>query len=147
MPQRILREQLIEGGSRALYENGFHATSVSDIAAAAGVPKGSVYNHFESKEALALEALRRYAASYDLEPLRSGSAPPMQRLRAFLSGVIDTTVARGVELGCLLGNFSDSSAGRLLRQSAAVRYSASSANQHARSQGWNESLTQVDLSV
>jgi TetR/AcrR family transcriptional repressor of nem operon len=106
MPQRNLREQLVEGGSRALYENGFHATSVSDIAAAAGVPKGSVYNHFESKEALALEALRRYAASFDLEPLRSGSAGPLQRLRTFLSGVIDTTVARGVELGCLLGNFS-----------------------------------------
>lgn len=106
MPQRNLREQLVEGGSRALYEYGFHATSVSDIATAAGVPKGSVYNHFESKEALALEALRRYAASFDLEPLRSGGRPPLQRLRAFLSAVIDTTVARGVELGCLLGNFS-----------------------------------------
>ena len=96
----------MEGGSHAIYEKGFHATSVNDIAAAAGVPKGSVYNHFASKEALALEGLRRYGASYDLEALRSGDGPPLPRLRAHMTGVIDRTVARGVELGCLIGNLS-----------------------------------------
>jgi TetR/AcrR family transcriptional repressor of nem operon len=106
MPQRNLREQLVEGGSRALYQKGFHAASVNDIAAAAGVPKGSVYNHFASKEDLALEALRRYGASYDLEALQHGDAPPLDRLRAYMSDVIERTVVRGVELGCLIGNFS-----------------------------------------
>ncbi len=105
MAQRNLREQLVDGGSRVIYEKGFHATSVNDIARAAGVPKGSVYNHFESKEALALEALRRYGDSYDLGVLR-GDGAPLDRFRAFLSAVIERTVEHGVEQGCLLGNLS-----------------------------------------
>ena len=41
-------------------ERGFHACSVQDITDAAGVPKGSFYNHFRSKEALAAEILTEY---------------------------------------------------------------------------------------
>jgi TetR/AcrR family transcriptional regulator, transcriptional repressor for nem operon len=111
MPQRNLREQLVEGASRVLYEKGFHAASVNDIVAAAGVPKGSFYNHFESKEALALEVTRRYSASYDLEQLRSGDGAPLARLRAHFEAVIERNARQGVELGCLLGNFSTELAG------------------------------------
>jgi TetR/AcrR family transcriptional repressor of nem operon len=106
MPQRNLREQLVDGATRVLYEQGYHAASVNDIVAAAGVPKGSFYNHFESKEALALEVTRRYSASYDLDAVRAGDAPPLARLRAHFEHVIERNVEHGVEHGCLLGNFS-----------------------------------------
>ena len=106
MPQRNLKEQLIDGGSRVLFEKGFHAASVNDIVAAANVPKGSFYNHFESKEALALEVTRRYAASYELDQLHEAGDQPLQRLREHFEATIERTVARAVELGCLLGNFS-----------------------------------------
>ncbi|MHB8689851.1 MAG: TetR/AcrR family transcriptional regulator [Solirubrobacteraceae bacterium] len=106
MPQHNLKEQLVAGGARVLFEKGFHAASVNDIVAAAGVPKGSFYNHFESKEALALEVTARYADSYRVEQLRAGDEEPLARLRAHFEAIIERTVARGVELGCLLGNFS-----------------------------------------
>jgi TetR/AcrR family transcriptional repressor of nem operon len=106
VPQRNLKEQLIDGGSRVLFEKGFHAASVNDIVAAANVPKGSFYNHFESKEALALEVTRRYAASYELDQLHDAGDQPLQRLREHFEDTIVRTVDRGVELGCLLGNFS-----------------------------------------
>jgi TetR/AcrR family transcriptional regulator, transcriptional repressor for nem operon len=106
VPQRNLKEQLIDGGSRVLFEKGFHAASVNDIVAAANVPKGSFYNHFESKEALALEVTRRYAASYELDQLHEAGDQPLQRLREHFEATIGRTVDRGVELGCLLGNFS-----------------------------------------
>jgi TetR/AcrR family transcriptional repressor of nem operon len=106
VPQRNLKEQLIDGGSRVLFEKGFHAASVNDIVAAANVPKGSFYNHFESKEALALEVTRRYAASYELDQLHEAGDQPLQRLREHFEATIERTVDRGVELGCLLGNFS-----------------------------------------
>jgi TetR/AcrR family transcriptional repressor of nem operon len=106
VPQRNLKEQLIDGGSRVLFEKGFHAASVNDIVAAANVPKGSFYNHFESKEALALEVTRRYAASYELDQLHDAGDQPLQRLREHFEDTIERTVDRGVELGCLLGNFS-----------------------------------------
>ena len=47
-----VREQLLETGLQVLHERGFNATSVQDITEAAGVPKGSFYNHFESEEDL-----------------------------------------------------------------------------------------------
>ena len=44
--------------ARALFaERGFEATSIDDIALAAGVTKGAVYHHFASKEAIFVEVL------------------------------------------------------------------------------------------
>jgi TetR/AcrR family transcriptional repressor of nem operon len=111
MPQRNLREQLVEGATQVLYEHGYHAASVNDIVAAAGVPKGSFYNHFDSKEALALEVTRRYSASVDLDSLRAGDAAPLARVRAHFASVIERNAAHGVQHGCLLGNFSTELAG------------------------------------
>jgi TetR/AcrR family transcriptional repressor of nem operon len=106
MPQRSAREDLVEAGSRVFLSKGFHAASVNDIVANAGVPKGSFYNHFESKDALALEVVKRYVASYDLSPLRAEEGSPLARLRASFASTVERTVARGVENGCLLGTFS-----------------------------------------
>lgn len=51
------RETLLLGAAARLFvQYGFDKTSVADVASAAGVSKGAVYLHFESKEAL-LEAL------------------------------------------------------------------------------------------
>jgi TetR/AcrR family transcriptional regulator, transcriptional repressor for nem operon len=47
---------------KCLVERGFNAVGVQDITDAAGVPKGSFYNHFESKEALGAEVVERYGA-------------------------------------------------------------------------------------
>src|SRR6266851_3782924 len=47
-----------------------------DITDSAGVPKGSFYNHFDSKEALAVVALQRYAERRRLEDLADPSAAP-----------------------------------------------------------------------
>src|SRR5204862_8188502 len=60
VPRSSVREELLSAGLETLHRRGFNATSVQDITDAAGAPKGSFYNHFESKEALAAEAVRRY---------------------------------------------------------------------------------------
>jgi TetR/AcrR family transcriptional regulator, transcriptional repressor for nem operon len=106
MPQRNVKEQLVEGASQVLLEQGYHAASVGDIVAAAGIPKGSVYNHFDSKEDLAMEVVRRYVSSYPFDALLDPEGSPLARLRTFFSDTIERTVARGVTSGCLLGNFS-----------------------------------------
>ena len=60
MPRPNVREQLLSVGLQTLHRREFNATSVRDITDAAGAPKGSFYNHFESKEALAAEVVGRY---------------------------------------------------------------------------------------
>src|SRR5271155_4078840 len=62
MPSQAERRQAtvaaILAGARALFaERGFEATSIDDIALAAGVTKGAVYHHFPSKEAIFVEVL------------------------------------------------------------------------------------------
>lgn len=52
------RERLITAARELLWTRGYTATSPKAILAAAGVGQGSMYHHFESKEALALEAIR-----------------------------------------------------------------------------------------
>jgi AcrR family transcriptional regulator len=48
----------ILAGARTLFaERGFEATSIDDIALAAGVTKGAVYHHFASKEAVFIQVL------------------------------------------------------------------------------------------
>jgi AcrR family transcriptional regulator len=48
--QRQTRERVIEAAERLFVEQGFHATSVDQIAAEAGHTRGAVYSNFESKE-------------------------------------------------------------------------------------------------
>ena len=76
------REEIIQAGLKCLVEKGFNAVGVQDITDAAGVPKGSFYNHFESKEALGVEIVERYGANQTRrEILTDPTVPPLQRLR------------------------------------------------------------------
>jgi AcrR family transcriptional regulator len=51
------RDELLDAAQRLFARHGLAPTSVADIAAEAGVAKGSVYRYFDSKEAL-LSALK-----------------------------------------------------------------------------------------
>jgi AcrR family transcriptional regulator len=50
--QQQTRERVIEAADRLFVDQGFHATSVDQVAAEAGYSKGAVYSNFESKEDL-----------------------------------------------------------------------------------------------
>ncbi|MCE9681029.1 TetR/AcrR family transcriptional regulator [Halomonas alkalisoli] len=63
------RDQLLATAERLFYEQGFHATGIDRIVAAAGVVRMTLYNHFASKEALVAAVLsarhERFMASLD----------------------------------------------------------------------------------
>ncbi len=63
VPRQSVRPQLVEAALEQFHSRGFHNCSVDDITRAAGVPKGSFYNHFASKDALAVEALAAVPAA------------------------------------------------------------------------------------
>ena len=70
MPRAQRRSQLLELATRVFTEKGFQATSMDDIAAAAGVTKPVLYQHFDSKESLYVEVLDIIAESM-LEEVRA----------------------------------------------------------------------------
>lgn len=49
---RNKRQQILEAAARQFSACGFHGANMRDVAAAAGVLAGSIYYHFESKDAL-----------------------------------------------------------------------------------------------
>lgn len=77
------REHLVEQATSVVAEVGWANASVTAVAAAAGMSVGSVYQHFPSKGALAVEVFRR-ASGREVEVLgdvlRDGSGGPVERL-------------------------------------------------------------------
>ena len=107
MARANVSEKLIQSGLQTLYANGFNASSVQDITAAAGVPKGSFYNHFASKEDFGVIAVQRYTQvlSPTLQILHDQNIAPLERLRLFYNELIALLEAQECQRGCLLGNF------------------------------------------
>jgi TetR/AcrR family transcriptional repressor of nem operon len=105
MARRSMREEIVEAGLAQFHERGFNAAAVKDITDRAGVPKGSFYNHFESKEALALVALERYGVEVRLTDLADESVEPVARIRGHFEFLRDGVINSELTKGCLLGNF------------------------------------------
>jgi TetR/AcrR family transcriptional repressor of nem operon len=112
VPRANVRDQLIEGALAVFHARGFNGCSVQEIVEAAGVPKGSFYNHFASKEALGVEVVRAYTtkvgayvADAGAGEILSGKGTPLERIRAYFEAVIEENASCGVRKGCLLGNF------------------------------------------
>ncbi|GAA3027471.1 TetR/AcrR family transcriptional regulator [Streptomyces glomeratus] len=117
MPRPSVREQLVDAAAECFHERGFNGIGVQEITRAAGVPKGSFYNHFPSKEALAVEIMRRYAVTRRLDMLEDRTLAPAPRLRAHFGYLADDLERFQFARGCLFGNFG----AELSAQSADVR--------------------------
>ena len=57
--KELTRQKILDSAKRAFIENGFMALSTVDVAKSAGIAHGTVFFHFESKEALLTEMLQR----------------------------------------------------------------------------------------
>ena len=101
------KEAILLAGMEAMKSHGYNGTSVNDIVGAAGVPKGSFYNYFESKEKFALDAID-YAAdesrSYAQGVLGDKSMCPLVRIKTFFSSGVDCACEHNFTVGCFLGN-------------------------------------------
>ena len=107
MGRPSVRHLIVDAGLRVFLRGGFNASSVQDITEEAGVPKGSFYNHFDSKEALGAEIVDLYAEGGGRrDVLKDTSLPPLDRLRRYFDGLNRMYATSGFEEGCLLGNFS-----------------------------------------
>ena len=83
------RQQVLDAAIRALAERGYAHTSVSEIAAAAGMSKGAVHYHFESKDDLIAQVLVSCADSMRERVRAAWDAPgePHQKIRRALEAM------------------------------------------------------------
>ena len=93
----VREEAILEATNRLLATRGYEAMSMDEIAADVGVAKGSLYRHFDSKEALAAAVMvrllrRTRAALADQQP----GLPARARLEALLRWTLTERLAGGV---------------------------------------------------
>lgn len=63
------RETILAAAHRCFIQNGFHGTSMRQIARESGVALGGIYNHFSSKEAIFEQVFFEYHPSREVLPL------------------------------------------------------------------------------
>jgi AcrR family transcriptional regulator len=96
---------LLQAASREIYRSGFQSASVDTILAVAGVTKGALYYHFESKEALGHAVIDEVIATCVrgkwVRPLQNGT-DPIDALIGAVQGIpVRPADVRG---GCQLNN-------------------------------------------
>ena len=99
------KRALLQQGMTLLLERGFNDLGIAAVLEATGVPKGSFYHHFKSKEDFGLQAIDLY-----MEDVHAGldhclgdrSMPPLARVRRFFELSEEKYRTEGY-LGCLLG--------------------------------------------
>jgi TetR/AcrR family transcriptional regulator, transcriptional repressor for nem operon len=102
------RDMILREASRLFNEKGMAGLSMSEILKVTGLQKGGLYNHFESKEELAIEAFD-YAVDLVRKRFQSrlaGKATAMEQLHAIIEtfrGYYDDPPIAG---GCPLMNTS-----------------------------------------
>lgn len=102
---KTCKEQIIKDAIHLFKVRGYFGTSMSDVAKSCGLLKGSLYHHFASKEALALECMKYIHEYFALNIFSIAGLPDCsdsEKLVRFTDGV--ETYFLGSEGGCLLGN-------------------------------------------
>jgi TetR/AcrR family transcriptional regulator, transcriptional repressor for nem operon len=105
--EHATREVLLRAGVAALTVKGFSATGIDEVLKSVGVPKGSFYHFFASKEAFGAELIALYA-DYFVRKLDQffldDSLTPLQRIDAFCQDAERGMARFGFLRGCLIGN-------------------------------------------
>jgi len=101
------KDYILWAGLELMRAQGYNGTSVKDIVDAAGVPKGSFYNYFDSKQSFAIDALEAYG-SRDHETCRSllaaSNKSPMQRITYYFEQSVNRSCDGDFKIGCFFGN-------------------------------------------
>ena len=103
------KEQILNAGLNLIYRQGFNASGVKEITAESGVPKGSFYNYFASKEDFVIQAIARYTENTSAileEILVRGEGSPLTRLRSLFNAWSDPQFMEDNGYSCFTGNLS-----------------------------------------
>lgn len=130
------RDRLIATGLRFLLARGYEGTGIGPVLAEAGVPKGSFYHHFASKDDFAAAVVEAYAARYGALRARvfaEEARPAIARVEAYFAELRSELARAHPDGGCLYG---------CLAQTATARSPAFRAALAAAYADWHASLAE-----
>lgn len=97
------RERMIATTARLIQHRGYHGTSLNDILAESGAPRGSLYFHFPGgKDELVIEATRASTveATFHLRQALADAKTPAKGIRAFFEVTAGLLSESGYTFGC-----------------------------------------------
>ncbi|WP_075343484.1 TetR/AcrR family transcriptional regulator [Tenacibaculum agarivorans] len=102
-------EEILDVGYDVLRKNGYHNVGINKILKEAGIPKGSFYNFFESKEDFAYKVIERYGetnAEWMQSFFNRSEVSPLESLKSFYRFMIETNEKDDFLSGCIVNNMS-----------------------------------------
>jgi AcrR family transcriptional regulator len=101
-PREFDAEEALERAMRVFWEQGYEGASLTDLTAAMGITRTSMYAAFGNKEDLFRKALECYSAGPAAYATRALEEPTARAVAtAFLHGAVDTTTNPDRPSGCL----------------------------------------------
>ncbi|MDX1572384.1 MAG: TetR family transcriptional regulator C-terminal domain-containing protein [Methylophaga sp.] len=100
------RKLLIDVGTQVIGAQGFNTTGLNNVLQTAGVPKGSFYYYFASKEDFGLAIIDETATEYAeliAGYLQDERFTPLTRIRNYLQSGLDRIREGQCQRGCLIG--------------------------------------------
>lgn len=99
-----VRRHIIDTGMDIILGKGYSAVGLNEILGAAGVPKGSFYHYFQSKERFGEALLAHYVEHYlaRLDAVLGGPGPAAQRLMAYWDSWIEAGADDSASCSCLV---------------------------------------------
>lgn len=100
------REKIIQKGAELIHLKGYNATGLQEILERSGVPKGSFYFYFKSKEDFGLEIIDHFSTiigDFFKRRLEDKSMPPLERLERLIGSYESLFKTSGFALGCPIG--------------------------------------------
>ena len=129
------KEEIIETALKVFREHGYYNTSMSDLAQACGLQKGSFYHYFDSKEKMMAAVLEKVLQTLENEvfPISNDhSCSDKERLQKLMLKIGEVMLQQNG--GCIAGNTSLETNGKdvIFRETLKKIF-----------QGWQQALEQV----
>ncbi len=107
MAKKNTRQKILEHAGRMIRRKGFNNTGIQEILESAGVPKGSFYFYFRSKDDLGLALIDYFAESVrqlGSALLADAQGSPLERLEGYFRVMREKFEQEEWKSGCPIGN-------------------------------------------
>jgi TetR/AcrR family transcriptional regulator, transcriptional repressor for nem operon len=103
------RDKILRTGAEIIHLKGFHHTGIQEILDTAGVPKGSFYNYFKSKEDFGLQVIDYFVNFFyrlTKKVVDDDTIAPLEKIDRILGWFLEFFEIKDYAYGCPIGNLS-----------------------------------------
>ncbi|MGB0766113.1 MAG: TetR family transcriptional regulator C-terminal domain-containing protein [Phycisphaeraceae bacterium] len=105
MKDHDTKQRIIDAGTKVITSKGYHGCGLKEILDAAGVPKGSFYHYFKSKEDFGVAVIEDFTLRYAnglAKRFSNRDLSPIERVRDYYGAAITWYENNGFDQTCLV---------------------------------------------